>query len=73
MVFLTSLACTDMASGHRTKRLNMSHMDDMINMVMFTIEARSSHVMIGVGVVDLDHVSLNNLRDVEFSGSSLVT
>ena len=45
-------------------------MDDMINMVMFTIEATSFHVMIGCGVVDLDRVSLNNLRDVEFSGSS---
>jgi hypothetical protein len=35
-------------------------MDDMINMSMFTIEAASSHVMIGLGVVDLDHASLNN-------------
>ena len=58
-----SLARIDMASGHRTERLNMIHMDDKINMVMFTIEATSSHVMIGVGVVDLDHVSLNNLRE----------
>ena len=33
-------------------------MDDMINMMMFTIEATSSHVMIGCGVVDLDRVSL---------------
>ena len=46
-------------------------MDDMINMVIFTIEATSSHVMINFGVVDLDRVSLNNQRDVEFSGSSL--
>ena len=61
-----------MASGHKTERLNTSHMDDMINMLMFTIEATSSHVMIGLGVVDLGRVSLNNLRDVEFSGSSLV-
>ena len=44
----------------QTERLNMSHMDDMINMLMFTIEATSSHVMIGLGVVDLDHVPLNN-------------
>ena len=43
-----------------TERLNMSHMDDMINMLMFTIEATSSHVMIGLGVVNLDHVSLYN-------------
>ena len=56
----------------RTERLNMSHMDDMINMLMFTIETTSSHVMIGLGVADLDRVTLNNLRDVEFSGSSLV-
>ena len=44
----------------RTERLNMSHMDDMINMLMFTIEATSSHVMIGRGVVNLDHVPLSN-------------
>ena len=55
-----------------TERLNTSHIDDMINMLMFTIEATSSLVKIGLGVVDLDRVSLNNLRDVEFSGSSLV-
>ena len=43
-------------------------MDDMINMVMFTFEA---NMMNSCGVVDLDRVSLNNRRDVEFSGSSL--
>ena len=47
-------------------------MNDMINMLMFTIETTSSLVMIGLDVVDLDRVSLINLRDVEFSGSSLV-
>ena len=47
-------------------------MDDMINMAMLTFEATSSHMMIGCGVVYLDRVSLNNQRDVEFSGSSLV-
>ena len=57
---------------HRTERLNMSHMDDMINMLMFTIETTPSHVMIGLGLVNLDHGSLNNLRDVDLSGSSLV-
>ena len=62
-----------MASEHgKTERLNTSHMNDMINMLMFTIETTSSLVKIGLGVVDLDRVSLNNLRDVEFSGSSLV-
>ena len=43
-----------------TERLNMSHMEVMINMLMFTFEAASTHVMIGLGVVDLDHVSLKN-------------
>ena len=43
-----------------TKRLNTSHIDDMINMLMFTIETTSFHVMTGLGVVDLDHVQLNN-------------
>ena len=57
---------------HRTERLNMSHMNDMINMLMFTIETNPSHVMIRLGLVNLDHVTLSNLRDVEFSGSSLV-
>ena len=56
----------------QTKRLTMSHMDDMINMLMFTIETTPSHVMIGLGLVNLDHVSLNNLWDVDLSGSSLV-
>ena len=59
-----------MASEHRTKRLNTSHMKDMINTELFTIEATSYHVMIGFGVVDLDRVSLNKQRDVKFSGSS---
>ena len=31
----------------RSESLNKNHIDDMINMVMFTIEATSSHVMIG--------------------------
>ena len=61
MVSLTSLACTDMASEHgKTERLNTSHIDDMINMLMFTIETTLAHVMIGPGVVNLDHVALNN-------------
>ena len=41
-----------------TERSNMSHIVDVINMEMFTIEATPSHVMIGHGLVDLDHVTL---------------
>ena len=41
-----------------TERSNMSHIVDMINMEMFTIETTSSHVMIGLGLVNLDHVAL---------------
>ena len=41
-----------------TERSNMSHIVDMINMEMFTIETTSSHVMIGLGLVNLDHVTL---------------
>jgi len=37
-------------------------MNDMINILMFTIEATSTHVMIGLGVVDLDRVSLEQLE-----------
>ena len=44
----------------RTKRLNMSHMNDMINIFMLTIETASSLLKIGLGVVDLDRVTLDN-------------
>jgi hypothetical protein len=37
-------------------------MDDMINMLMFTIKATSFYVMIDLGVVNLDHASLNNFE-----------
>ena len=45
-------------------------MNEMINAESFTIEATSSHVMIGCGVVDLVRVSLKNQRDDKFSVSS---
>ena len=35
-----------------TERSSVNHIVDMINIVMFTID----HVMIGHGLVDLDHV-----------------
>ena len=41
-----------------TERSNMSHIVDMINMKMFTIETSSTHLMIGLELVDLDHVTL---------------
>ena len=39
-----------------TERSNVNHIVDMINIVMCTIETTPSHVMIGYGLVDLDHV-----------------
>ena len=39
-----------------TERSSMNHVVDMINIKMFTIETTPSHVMIGHGLVDLDHV-----------------
>ena len=39
-----------------SERLNVNHIVDMINIVMFTIETTPSHVMIGHGLVDLDDV-----------------
>ena len=39
-----------------TERSSVSHIVDMINIVMFTNETTPSHVMIGHGLVDLDHV-----------------
>ena len=47
---LTSLAYME------TERSSVNHIVDMINIVMFTIETTPSHVMIGHGLVDLDHV-----------------
>jgi hypothetical protein len=46
----------------RTERSNMSHIEDMINMEMFTSETTPSHVIIGLGLVYLDHVSLRELE-----------
>ena len=37
------------------ERSSMNHIVDMINIVMFTIET-TSHVMIGHGLVDMDHM-----------------
>ena len=34
----------------------MNHIVDIINIMMFTNETTPSHVMIGHGLVDLDHV-----------------
>ena len=39
-----------------TERSSMNHIVDMINIVMFTMETTPFHVMIGYGLVDLDHV-----------------
>ena len=39
-----------------TERSSMNHIVDMINIMMFTDETTPSHVMIGHGLVDLDHV-----------------
>ena len=41
-----------------TERLNVNHIVDMINIEMFPLMTTPSHVMIGHGLVDLDHVSL---------------
>ena len=53
---LTSLAYADMARNTETERSNVNHIVDMINIEMFTIETTTSHVMIGHGLVDMDHV-----------------
>ena len=39
-----------------TKRSNVNRIVDMTNIEMFTIENYSSHVMIGHGLVDMDHM-----------------
>jgi hypothetical protein len=40
----------------RTERLSMSHMADMMNMVMFAFETMLLHMMIGCGIVNLVRV-----------------
>ena len=39
-----------------TKRSNVNHTVDMVNIAMFTNETTPSHVMIGHGLVDFYHV-----------------
>ena len=48
------------------ERSNMSHIVDMINIEMFTIEANPTHVMIGLALLNLDHVSLIGLEGCQF-------
>ena len=45
-----------MASETETERLSVNHIVDMINILMFTVETTPFHVMIGHGLVDMDHV-----------------
>jgi hypothetical protein len=73
-VSLASLAYADMASKRKlTERLNMSHMNDVIDIAMSTFESMSPHVTIGCGIVKEDHViHLTIWRDIVCSGSSLV-
>ena len=51
---LTSLAYNRYGLG--TRRSSVNHIVDMINILMFTVETTPSHVTIGHGVVDMDHV-----------------
>ena len=51
---LTSLAYNRYGLEHGDRKVE--RIVDMINIVMFTIETTPSHVMIGHGLVDMDHV-----------------
>jgi hypothetical protein len=56
-----------MASEHRAERQIMSHIDDMMTILMIALEAASTHVMIGLGVVNLVHViTKDSQRDAVF-------
>ena len=59
--------------GTRTERLSMSHIVDMMLIEMLAFEATSTHVMIGLGVVDLVHVITKNTRGMLFFSGSLST
>ena len=39
-----------------TERSSVNHIVYMINIVMFTVETTPSHMMIGHGLVDMDHM-----------------
>ena len=39
----------------KTERSSMNHIVDMINIVMSPLKTTPSHVMIGHGLVDMDH------------------
>ena len=59
--------------GTRTERLRMSHIVDMMTILMLSFEDTPTHVMIGLGVVDLVHVITKKARGMSFlSGSSFV-
>ena len=45
-----------------TKRSKVRHIVDMINIEISPLMTTPSHVMIGHGLVDLDHVSLRQLE-----------
>ena len=45
-----------------TERSNMSHIVDIINIGCSPLMTTPSHMMIGHGLVDLNHVSLRQLK-----------
>ena len=55
-LYLTSQAYTDMASEHGDRKVERESYSRYDQHKMFTIETTPSHVMIGHGLVDLDHV-----------------
>ena len=70
---LTSLACIDMASEQlENERSNMNHIVDMINIEMFTIDDYSISHDDRTWILIWIMYHLDNLRDVDLSGCSLV-
>src|SRR3954463_1915940 len=57
--------------GTRAERLSMSHIVDMMTIWMLAFEATPTHVMIGLGVVDLVHVITKKTRGMSFLSGSL--
>src|SRR6266536_4543413 len=53
---LTSLAYADMASEHLDRKVRRESYSRYDQHEMFTIDTTPSHVMIGHGLVDVDHV-----------------
>ena len=67
---LDGLASIDLDRSTKDRKVTNESLGVVIDGDASTFEAPSPHVSIGRGVVDLGRVTLKQLRDIVFSGSS---